>query len=107
RVLWLHPAPPQRATLPPHAALPISSPRAASAFAMATPSRPVAPTTSTRRPLSRAGGCADALIDPQNSRPWEVRHKESPPRRAPRSEEHTSELQSRVDLVCRRLLEKK
>src|SRR6266536_6573022 len=26
---------------------------------------------------------------------------------SPRSEEHTSELQSRVDLVCRRLLEKK
>src|SRR6266536_5712597 len=29
------------------------------------------------------------------------------PRRCPRSEEHTSELQSRVDLVCRLLLEKK
>src|SRR5438105_10515271 len=28
-------------------------------------------------------------------------------RRAERSEEHTSELQSRVDLVCRLLLEKK
>src|SRR5207249_11314236 len=28
-------------------------------------------------------------------------------RRAPRSEEHTSELQSRFDLVCRLLLEKK
>src|SRR5438105_4502795 len=28
-------------------------------------------------------------------------------RRSPRSEEHTSELQSRVDLVCRLLLEKK
>src|SRR5438105_11383210 len=30
-----------------------------------------------------------------------------PPRHSPRSEEHTSELQSRVDLVCRLLLEKK
>src|SRR5207247_7677734 len=30
-----------------------------------------------------------------------------PARRAMRSEEHTSELQSRVDLVCRLLLEKK
>src|SRR5207247_9409003 len=30
-----------------------------------------------------------------------------PMRQAPRSEEHTSELQSRVDLVCRLLLEKK
>src|SRR5690349_25104022 len=29
------------------------------------------------------------------------------PRRSPRSEEHTSELQSRRDLVCRLLLEKK
>src|SRR5438105_11523443 len=29
------------------------------------------------------------------------------PRRPARSEEHTSELQSRVDLVCRLLLEKK
>src|SRR5438105_15618648 len=29
------------------------------------------------------------------------------PRGRPRSEEHTSELQSRVDLVCRLLLEKK
>src|SRR5438067_8586711 len=28
-------------------------------------------------------------------------------KRAPRSEEHTSELQSRFDLVCRLLLEKK
>src|SRR5438067_6245730 len=30
-----------------------------------------------------------------------------PPRRLRRSEEHTSELQSRFDLVCRLLLEKK
>src|SRR5207244_10204196 len=32
---------------------------------------------------------------------------ESPPHRAPRSEEHTSELQSPDHLVCRLLLEKK
>src|SRR2546421_9102725 len=32
---------------------------------------------------------------------------ESAPRRPERSEEHTSELQSRSDLVCRLLLEKK
>src|SRR3989440_2962741 len=32
---------------------------------------------------------------------------ESCPSRNPRSEEHTSELQSRSDLVCRLLLEKK
>src|SRR2546428_1186649 len=31
----------------------------------------------------------------------------APPKRTDRSEEHTSELQSRSDLVCRLLLEKK
>src|SRR5204863_9245544 len=34
-------------------------------------------------------------------------HSESPKHRPRRSEEHTSELQSRRDLVCRLLLEKK
>src|SRR2546422_2197070 len=34
--------------------------------------------------------------------PWKL-----PPRPPPRSEEHTSELQSRLHLVCRLLLEKK
>src|SRR2546430_9688234 len=42
---------------------------------------------------------------------WRRReHFTSPPagsRRAPRSEEHTSELQSQSNLVCRLLLEKK
>src|SRR5206468_11345305 len=36
-----------------------------------------------------------------------VRSGREPPRRLLRSEEHTSELQSRSDLVCRLLLEKK
>src|SRR3982750_5060729 len=44
------------------------------------------------RPPGRAGG-------PLRRRP--------PPRPRERSEEHTSELQSRSDLVCRLLLEKK
>src|SRR5438874_5131621 len=35
------------------------------------------------------------------------RHRRDVPRPAARSEEHTSELQSRRDLVCRLLLEKK
>src|SRR5436305_5243371 len=35
------------------------------------------------------------------------RTQDAPPRRLPRSEEHTSELQSRPHLVCRLLLEKK
>src|SRR5699024_11910614 len=40
---------------------------------------------------------------------WENRMRASSTRRLwpPRSEEHTSELQSRFDLVCRLLLEKK
>src|SRR5215471_20998693 len=40
---------------------------------------------------------------------WRRRHLPSPPSPLPgeRSEEHTSELQSRRDLVCRLLLEKK
>src|SRR5687768_18226586 len=36
-----------------------------------------------------------------------LRHGERTARRAGRSEEHTSELQSRLHLVCRLLLEKK
>src|SRR5690349_22375958 len=42
------------------------------------------------------------LAGPQGGR--RQRHR---PERHPRSEEHTSELQSRRDLVCRLLLEKK
>src|SRR6266536_3171106 len=39
--------------------------------------------------------------------PLAARAEPGQPRRGGRSEEHTSELQSRVDLVCRLLLEKK
>src|SRR5438067_8206584 len=45
--------------------------------------------------VARCGSCRSAM-SPERSR--------APPRR---SEEHTSELQSRFDLVCRLLLEKK
>src|SRR5438105_6391626 len=38
--------------------------------------------------------------------PW-YKDRQAPPAQIRRSEEHTSELQSRVDLVCRLLLEKK
>src|SRR5438105_5996014 len=51
-----------------------------------------------RQCLQRLHGSAGFLVSLQSRR--------SPPR-ARRSEEHTSELQSRVDLVCRLLLEKK
>src|SRR6267143_2607976 len=48
------------------------------------------------RPACRAGS-------PQPS----ARRRASAPGRSPRSEEHTSELQSQFHLVCRLLLEKK
>src|SRR5438034_5204043 len=38
---------------------------------------------------------------------YELRHRELQIKRLKRSEEHTSELQSHSDLVCRLLLEKK
>src|SRR2546428_10169775 len=56
---------------------------------------------------SRAAGPSVDAVAPGPAGPRKVA---SSPRRAcylPRSEEHTSELQSRSDLVCRLLLEKK
>src|SRR2546429_2662692 len=52
-------------------------------------------------PESRAAGAPESRADPPIQRP--------PNRPGPvrRSEEHTSELQSRLHLVCRLLLEKK
>src|SRR5207302_4077864 len=55
------------------------------------PLRPAGPTTSTPAPLRGRPGSR-------------ARWRGSP---SPRSEEHTSELQSRENLVCRLLLEKK
>src|SRR3712207_8584073 len=81
-------------TLSLHDALPISRAQTTSAFA--SPAAAIArsmnahfrPTLSTRN--TRASGSAAASARPGN----------------PRSEEHTSELQSRQYLVCRLLLEK-
>src|SRR3712207_8589802 len=54
-------------------------------------------------PPGRAGSRETAPASVADPRPiWHAR-----PRPAPRSEEHTSELQSRQYLVCRLLLEKK
>src|SRR5699024_3630074 len=63
--------------------------------------------TVIRSPFARAGpGCCHAPPDRRGSRgPGEARR--TPGSARPRSEEHTSELQSRFDLVCRLLLEKK
>src|SRR5687768_17812535 len=57
--------------------------------------RPRADRVARREGVRGAGGAVQAARRPR------------PDRRAPRSEEHTSELQSRLHLVCRLLLEKK
>src|SRR5690349_23469987 len=81
-VCFKDPGPPEIYTLSLHDALPISTPVAAAKVELV--GRPV-------KPL-QAGA--------------EVRQPQAGPG-PPRSEEHTSELQSRRDLVCRLLLEKK
>src|SRR5258708_29998525 len=53
---------------------------------------------------SRAPAPRPPPLRPRRSYPTAPRNR---PRRAPRSEEHTSELQSPDHLVCRLLLEKK
>src|SRR5207249_7763242 len=55
--------------------------------------------------LVHAGVFAGGDFGPHQSRLDGAQQREHP--FAPRSEEHTSELQSRFDLVCRLLLEKK
>src|SRR3712207_8486350 len=72
------------------AALPISPRRAAHRPAPRPPTRP--------RPGGLRSSRARARPPPPTT---------APSRRCPRSEEHTSELQSRQYLVCRLLLEKK
>src|SRR5699024_12582042 len=59
-------------------------------------------------PASRPRG-STCLFIRGNARPLLVAHRSCIPAsvQEPRSEEHTSELQSRFDLVCRLLLEKK
>src|SRR5437868_15086719 len=80
-----------------HDALPISEPR----WQLLRPRR------------QRAGPSSTAIPTPEPARRSQRRGPPSPiPRRffaatTKRSEEHTSELQSRFDLVCRLLLEKK
>src|SRR5438067_10705473 len=67
--------------------------------------RTVAPSSGAAARPSR--GCP-ARCRPRRVRPCTARESYAPPARRPwRSEEHTSELQSRFDLVCRLLLEKK
>src|SRR5206468_12252621 len=101
------PAPTEIYTLSLHDALPI--------FELLGQPAPVevdrVPGDVVRRPqagLPVLAGCADgaAVDQPQVAR-GEGRIGEALTKRGKRSEEHTSELQSRSDLVCRLLLEKK
>src|SRR5947207_9758907 len=77
-------------TLSLHDALPISSVRNISGSSSRKASWPLSLSTSTKETLAAAAFSA-----------WTTS------RRPTRSEEHTSELQSHSDLVCRLLLEKK
>src|SRR5207237_10795468 len=78
--------------------------------------RPTPPATSRARCCAAPSACGPTSSSSRASRtgrpPWCSIGSSRPPRaaadRAPgRSEEHTSELQSHLNLVCRLLLEKK
>src|SRR5437870_10380762 len=89
--------PPPRSTLFPYTTLFRSQPRS-----LATPRNdPLAVPTSRIRPRS---GAARSIVSRHFAK---VRSRAAPDRGRIRSEEHTSELQSRGHLVCRLLLEKK
>src|SRR5699024_12806403 len=63
---------------------------------------PISPPAARRRARTRDSSRCYGARCPRRAR---CRHTTATP--GPRSEEHTSELQSRFDLVCRLLLEKK
>src|SRR5262245_64381575 len=86
---------PPRSTLFPYTTL-FRSPRSAPAW------RERSAASDNRRRLSRTGRRRH-----RRRRPGTPRPPSPSPRLAPRSEEHTSELQSLRHLVCRLLLEKK
>src|SRR5207249_12270045 len=95
-----YPPPPHPSPLSLHDALPISG---TAFFGCAT--YPACSWTSSYRPLSEpCPSCGGTRVELDGRRQHCLKHQGPPPRR---SEEHTSELQSRFDLVCRLLLEKK
>src|SRR5690606_40764618 len=73
----------------------------------ALPISPAEPGASSRSPHERATCSANRWTTSNSTRstPWCLIPRAPEPKR--RSEEHTSELQSRENLVCRLLLEKK
>src|SRR5690606_40988466 len=97
-------ATPQIYTLSLHDALPISARRG----------RGIPPAPGLRGRLAATAGTAGQTTRPGRRRgqrdrcpPGRLVARPSGSRRSARSEEHTSELQSRENLVCRLLLEKK
>src|SRR5699024_10089775 len=95
------PAGPPRAATPP---LPLSVPTAPATTRPGERGPPPPPPGPSRSPLQRAGPSV-ALSTERTGGPGRWPRRTCPART--RSEEHTSELQSRFDLVCRLLLEKK
>src|SRR5205085_11376866 len=91
------PAPPQLYTLSLHDALPISA-------SSTSPSPPGPASGAKKRRMRSNSPSSSAGIGRYISEARSVRPNLS---RTPRSEEHTSELQSQSNLVCRLLLEKK
>src|SRR3712207_6995808 len=84
-------------------AIPTSAPRTASPT-RASPSVPVPPTSSSSIAVI---GASNRCGPRRRSRPTTSEPATTAPRLHHRSEEHTSELQSRQYLVCRLLLDKK
>src|SRR5690606_41749247 len=102
-LFFTDPAPTETYTLSLHDALPISLARTR----RARPPCRADPRRSCRRSSGRRGG-RRGRCPPSCRRRTRTAPPAPPVRRAPsRSEEHTSELQSRENLVCRLLLEKK
>src|SRR5690606_40295661 len=94
--------PPPRSTLFPYTTLFRSCQPLCPCAPIATPPRQPPPPPAHLRHSPWAG------VHPEcRQRTLESASKKPPSAMAPRSEEHTSELQSRENLVCRLLLEKK
>src|SRR5207249_11568697 len=91
----LAPPPPETSTLPLHDALPIC---------ITSMNELTCVPRLARRPDAASRRSSSARSDEIPSVPTAYRLSRAP---AGRSEEHTSELQSRFELVCRRLLEKR
>src|SRR5206468_10608034 len=104
---FIVPATPKSSTLSLHDALPISASRSTSA-ARSSGRSPAS--TPPALPIGdRTASTINAPLTPRpplDARPaWRTPLRRRPRRAGERSEEHTSELQSRSDLVCRLLLE--